>query len=315
VLPLYYAVIAVLFLVLVWIPWSGFDWLRDLQSYQALYWLHLANAGRIMNVLDPASPTVHWLSTYWSLSVEEHFYLIWPLILLACPRRRLPLVCVTGVVLALLFRVACSLAGLNEQVIYYNTLTRFDPLLLGSLLACLSSRLDRLERPARWVAGVGTVVLAASVVWGPPMLGRETDWGKVFVYSLVGIYFMAIVLVAARARPQGWLMRLLSRGPLPLFGKYSYALYVLNKPVFILVGWYLPVASCEVFGSYVVAGVLAFVVGTALTLLAALCSWHLLEKRCLKLKRFFESRPATASAEPASSCVNAQDPVQSAEPA
>jgi len=77
---------------------------------------------------------------FWSLCVEEQFYLIWPAVVwIVRDRQRLMRVCIIGSILALLGRIAIQIfaspATLEREILYISTYTRFDTLLIGSWLA------------------------------------------------------------------------------------------------------------------------------------------------------------------------------------
>jgi len=90
--------------------------------------------------------------------------------------------------------------------------------------------------------------------------------------------------------------------PLLVLGKYSYAMYILNKPMSCLAQWCFPTSEWMLFGSQLPAFLVNCLLGMGFTLAGALVTWHLLEKPCLSLKRFFETSapaPATQPRQPA----------------
>ena len=85
---------------------------------------------------------------FWSLAVEEHFYLLWPIVVLSFGRRSLLGICVAVTVLALALRCALSFAGAGDVALVVLTPCRFDALCVGGFLA-LAVRSVGLERVAR----------------------------------------------------------------------------------------------------------------------------------------------------------------------
>lgn len=154
----------------------------------------------------------------WSLSVEEQFYLIWPVCLLALLRRAR--VSVTKVALAaILFvqleRAAIFFAGIDGSRIYYGTDTRADALLAGCLLAVVGA-----ER----VASKAGTVLAAGVLCAQVAL---LEFGSSF--ALLGAPFVTAVagaLFVAGAERSSW--RIFRARPLVWTGRVSYGISTLR---------------------------------------------------------------------------------------
>lgn len=297
VLPLYYLVILFCFNGLVWWPHPGLDWIRQLAPDQGWYWLHLANFRRMLSVLDPASASVGWFSTYWSLSIEEQFYLGWPMVLLAVGPGRLGTVALLGVLLVNVLRVATVYFEWGEQVLYYNTLTRVDGLFLGSWLGWKSVTSGLESGRQGWAKLVFTLAIFAFVVpmlIGYPGGGRSTIYGMLCLYpaSVFGSAALLWMLLAPDGLP--WGVRLVSASWLRSFGAYSYAIYVFNKP--ILAGYqslwravWGPLSAVEFMVALMLAAASCWLVGAL--------SWRLIESPFLSLKRYFPN-PWTATATP-----------------
>jgi len=82
----------------------------------------------------------HWTSTFshfWSLSVEEHFYLVWPLVIIFLNRTYLPLLFVAFCALSMYFRYTNLIHNPNFFVVYAHTLSCVDLFVLGGMLAFL----------------------------------------------------------------------------------------------------------------------------------------------------------------------------------
>ena len=168
------------------------------------------------------------LTHLWSLAVEEQFYLVFPLILLATRRSwRL-----TGAVLALL--AAASFAwnavtvSTDPAAAFYLLPSRFWELALGALLAYAQlSRRDlvpaRLRSPSA-VAGLGLLVLAC---FGPTAASRFPGW-----WALAPTCAAVLLIAAGPAAVPN--RRLLATAPFVLVGKISYPLYLWHFPLLVL---------------------------------------------------------------------------------
>jgi peptidoglycan/LPS O-acetylase OafA/YrhL len=289
--PLYYATILVCFVLLPALPISGVEWLRDLSPRQGWFWLHVSNFYNLShNILRMDGPSIGWMSTFWSLAVEEHFYLVWPLVVCWCsPRQvfRISLGLLGGV---LLLRMAFAVQGYEFQYIYNNTFTRLDGMLFGSMVAALSRSEGGLRRhvPAfRILLGTCAVGLVLLLFLGSRVAGLYPYCAQTIVFTGIAAVFAGLLVLVLEAPPESRTRAFLSGRFLQACGKYSYAMYILNIPLFLLIDVVFRPETHPILGSKI-PGILAYsALGILLSLAAAVVTWNLLEKHCLKLKRFF----------------------------
>jgi peptidoglycan/LPS O-acetylase OafA/YrhL len=218
----------------------------------------------------------------WSLSAEEQFYLLWPLILLGVlsairfGRRSLRSVIVVlliSVAAIGLLRAAGWADGLGASTLYYNPVLHADGLLAGCALALAFDRLPRAGGSIYLLAGIATL-LALSLTAnssGPFMyLGGYTI---VVAGATLAVYSAAAVTPSTAPR---WL----SSRPLLYVGRISYGLYIWNSLIISI----LPGSA------------FSRAVGVTATFAVATCSYLLLERRALQLKtRYSTSRSLTTA--------------------
>lgn len=223
------------------------------------------------------------LDHFWSLAVEEHFYLFWPLVVLFLPLQRLPRIAAALIAVCILSRIAFVVVGGNRVAPDVFSLFRFGGLLMGSGLAwACYQKLDLLKRFRAKTAMV--VVLCALIAIPIQVLGRNLLSTTHTLWAVLWLGVLAVVVVSPKS---GFASHLLESVPLRWLGKYSYAMYVFQSPLIPLAQpWFsaqkLSVALGEVPGS------LVYIVSMmTLTFAVALASWHLFEKHFLDLKRFF----------------------------
>jgi len=303
IFPLYYFVLAVLFLVLPRLVTPS-PLLEVARSHQAWLWSYTTNF-YIAATSSWASLT--YVSHFWSLAIEEHFYLLWPLVVFSFRRPVLEKICLGVLVGGLLLRIGLALAGVSELSISVLTPCRIDTLCVGCVLALLVRREGGMHpwvsRSGRAALGLGAAVVllsafCATAKWGLPVLHQVRN-------SLYGLFFGALTLTSLKA-PANLVARAFQGSLLRFFGKYSYGLYVYHG----IFTWYLLEAGADarldaLLGNHALAIASRVVLGVGLSLGVAVLSYQLLEKRFLALKRYFEApgAPAAAPAPAASSAL------------
>ncbi len=298
IFPLYYAMLAAVFLLAPLLRFLVTPKFETLADHQAPLWLYYSNLAVAWNGRFFFQAEWVELNHFWSLAIEEQFYLIWPAVVLLCGRRALLAVCLTLPAAAFTLRAALGWNGDHQCLVYVLTLCRWDGLAIGGLLA-LASRTsgwrERLMRPA-------SIVAVASFLGLISMAARENGlpWYKpavqVFGYSLLAVFFGAVLFLAVHSRPNGRLIRLWTHPALRFFGKYSYGLYVAHPNIVKLLERILSAEKLARWSGAPALGALLFMaLALALSIAAALISWHLYEKHFLKLKILFESGQALSA--------------------
>src|SRR5438067_7660244 len=109
IVPAYYGFLFAIFVVLPFLHLgAGNDYMLA-REHQSWYWLYLTNVMMAIGEIPGRGPYPSTL--FWSLAVEEQFYLLWPLIVAASPPRTLRKICVGGVVLCVVLRIVGVVSG------------------------------------------------------------------------------------------------------------------------------------------------------------------------------------------------------------
>lgn len=232
----------------------------------------------------PESETVYGATVLWSLSVEEHFYLTWPMLFIAFASKRIQVKHIVMLLVAILLWRCVRFYGLNadEWTIYISTDTRLDSMLYGCLLAIMirSGAAARLLRPG-WSAVV--ICGACAAVLLVTFVARDPAFRSTIRYSLQGIaltplfYYATTFPQAAAFRPLNW-------APVRWVGLLSYTIYLSHN---VIIGMLM-------HAGFDTENRLVFIpLAAALTLTYSALIYWLIERPLKPLRARIANRPAS----------------------
>ena len=213
------------------------------------------------------------IMSFWSLAVEEQFYLVWPIVILLVSETLLLRVALAAIVLTPLLRVLCTPLFPTHFYIYMLTPFRADLLCAGAVLALLwKDRTPRFEHLCRTRAWIGCVAgfggLALLQAWPVFRLFSNTRSanGLDYTLSLVG----SVSLLAWTLADTSWLRKLLSTRPMRYIGEISYTMYLIHLYVLVKVE------------AHVHSRALQFILVLAGTVFWASLSWFVMERPLIR---------------------------------
>ena len=227
-------------------------------------------------VLDPTS-------IIWSLSIEEQFYLVWPLLLFACLalriKRKFIAMGLVAVIMAIcVHRNALLNEGINLTRLYYGTDTRADALLIG----CLTALVPLQSITSRWFVRAASMIGAGIFLYLTTFVDFMDQWLYRGGFTLIALLAGLVIAVAANAPPRP-LSIALRWFPLRWFGRISYGLYLWHWLV-------IQTTTLYYFRYWEPWAKLALAVGLSAA------SYYLIEVRFNRLKTRFTSRKSASSA-------------------
>jgi peptidoglycan/LPS O-acetylase OafA/YrhL len=296
IFPLYYTV-SLTYLVVIPLLQHHAGLLRSVNtpgpSKQIWFWTYTVNWGQAIT-----HQTFNSLGHFWSLAIEEQFYLLWPLLVRNTSKRQFARLCVGLALASQLLRIILVLLGFSASTIFQITVTRLDGLALGSLAALIvrdEALLSRAVSSLKYLVAIpfaGLVVLAlaagsfAQVDHGPLVI--------LFAPLPLAVMF-ASVLLSTIVRVGSPFERLLRTRWLRSCGKYSYAMYVFHLPLKnVLERGSRPFFFGAFMNTVPSAGriliVMAYVIACSVaTYLIARISWWAVERHFMILKQYFGS--------------------------
>lgn len=210
------------------------------------------------------------LAHFWTLAIEEQFYLVWPAAVWFLTVQTLRRVAMVLLLLVELVRAILWFSHATPLFLYFNTVTRLDAFALGALLSLAPTTVRILCRFAPVLIPVAVGVAFFSPDSALPVL----------------LLVLCGCTVALAASSKGALLR---GKLLRTFGKYSFSMYVFH---YLLHGALVPLAKRVPPRLFACA---AMVGGTCVTFGMAWLSWRIIEQPALKLKRFFRYADAARS--------------------
>jgi len=289
IFPLYYGFLFVWFIVTPRVfDISATGPFGDGSDRQLWFWAYLSNyLSLIKGAIVP-----HGLNHFWTLAIEEQFYLVWPALVLLASRKTLRTVCLLMIPASLAFRLWLMTTDYAHTGGYVLTPARVGTLAIGAWLASAIREpvwRKRIERFAPVGFFVSAILLIAINFPDFRMQGFEPAM-QIFGFPLLAILSASALAIALDNRyRKSWHQKLLRRWELRFFGKYSYGMYVFHLPVIVAfeaIGF--SIAAFPKTGNTDVPAAFLFTsIALGVTIALAYASWHLYEKQFLKLKRRF----------------------------
>jgi peptidoglycan/LPS O-acetylase OafA/YrhL len=298
IFPPYYAVLAVI-AVLAFVNREGFDrtvWMQVLFflpalrrgiSFHLIFQRLMGHTGFDLSrqgfAHASSSQYSNGLGVFWSLAVEELFYLLWAPVVLKGSQRLIIVFAVAPVLLCPILR------GLTHTVDWYEGfgfITNFDSLAVGGCVALL---LRAKPNVSKWTLLAPMPPLLFCFGWLCLCCGlfsgievRSTELFSIFGYSLLALIFGCVVAACVRSEGSS-LFAPLRWGPVLYIGTISYTMYLVHSVIYV--------AVAKVLAGDIIRGLLA----AFLTIGAAALSWRYFETPILRLRNWPEcSKPPTS---------------------
>lgn len=283
IFPLYYSVL-IIFLIILPSLHIYQERLAYFVKNQWWFWLYAENW--LMSFNFPPGNS-NFLNHFWSLAVEEQFYLVWPPIVFLIRKPK----ALFWVMMALLLVAIGSryyiwsqqIADLNYTTLY--TFTRIDGICVGALVALLR-KIDSgfLKRNLSYI-----VLSVAALNFAFYFLNQP--YGVLPYLAIAGYttfaFLFGVLVNEIVTSDKGLFNSVLTIKPLMYIGKISYGFYVFHWPVYAIISDLLGNKIIEGMGDGFLAQLTIALIATTIAFVISVLSFHFFESKFLRLKKYF----------------------------
>jgi peptidoglycan/LPS O-acetylase OafA/YrhL len=227
------------------------------------------------------------LNHFWSLAVEEQFYLFWPFVILLLKKNRYLLIFMISLLLLVLSIRLAIWDQKIEGLPYYNifTFSRIDGICIGSIVAILQKMNPMfLSKQTVWIVmGLACINLLFDFI--NQAYHYSFPYLALIGYTTFGMIF-GILIHEGTLGNATWVKNIFSTPILIFFGKISYGLYVFHWPIYVLLKTWLHKQVGIDGGNY--SGFIVSLILSLLAVLLSIASYYFFEKRFLSLKRYLD---------------------------
>jgi peptidoglycan/LPS O-acetylase OafA/YrhL len=260
-----------------------------LKSKQIWLWTYLSNFPLVAGIWNKSDQFA--LGHFWSLSVEEHFYLLWPMIIYLTDIKRLKVICKVIIAVSLIAGISSTLL-MNNYLVFkflsWTTITFSGALALGALLAVHKKEngsLTKLSRLSKlWLLIFGILF----IIIGFTPRRYNADLRGIMAHEVSWFFYAGLMIYILNLESSRFIYKVFTNKIMMIFGKISYGIYVFHG---ILMPFFEKHIKIELIASKTGSNILAvfiyylITIGTAF--LISWISWTLIESQILKLKSYF----------------------------
>ena len=264
IFPVFYGSLVVLFIIIPHVD-ARLASLLPPQRIRWCYWLYVNNW----------TPDAYLVGHFWSLAIEEQFYIVWPLLVWTLSDKALFRFAIAGITVSLTLRCALTFTGADREMIYRNTVCRMDALLMGAVCAMWHYNGYKTLRLGTWLL---TPLLPAAIVLLLSKGQHASPWMTSAGFSFIALAASGTLLYCL-ATP----LRILSSLLLTRIGRWSYGAYVYHIPIYHFLN----------SKGFLGRGWISIIMLVFINIIFAAFSFEFFEKHVLSLKDRFKPRFTT----------------------
>ncbi len=266
IFPLYFLFLVIYYFVIPIVTFTPISVFAD----QIYYWVYLQNF----------ASTFHWGGDgpghFWSLAVEEHFYLFWPFIIYCFNVKNIFIFSIFLIGLSIVVRLILLRQGYE---VFYFTFGRLDELSFGAILAILEIKGKLIEERVKIYRFIfALLVITVVVIWFVNNSSGNYKIQLIKFTILGGLYFSLIGWLVS-SKKSNILNAFFESRPLRFTGKISYGLYVYHPACFALFFYFFS-------GEHVLVSIIC---SFFISFLCSYFSYRFFEEKILRFKKYFPS--------------------------
>ena len=286
IFPLFYvSLILILYVLpLIWSEYS--DRILYYKHYQLWFWTFLQNW--LLGLNFPNENTSPIIQHFWSLAVEEQFYLIWPLLIFWIKNPKILCLLVTILLLGVNI-LRASLLLLHLDAIPFGTIfpfTRIDGICAGSLLALILYL--KLKIKIRHFVIIGSIILSLNFLF---YILYPNYMLNLIYFSCIGYtsfsFLFSIIIYLLLNKSSYFISIVFENRIIKLIGKVSFGLYIIHYPVYVVMGPHLRDWAKLTGLPNQLISVFASVLTTIIGIILSIFSYYCFEIYFLRLKKKF----------------------------
>ncbi len=282
IFPIYFLTLFMVFIVGGELFHKYINGFEVLSSNQLYFWTYLQNFFLATNIEKPTT-----LNHFWSLAVEEQFYIIYPILIFAFKKniRHLLSLLSLFVALSLILKLTSNNIAVNYSLLPY----RMDSLILGAILSILLANNIKIKSVFIYLTLAVSAITFLLIGIQEGSFAHTTLWMSKLGYFSIDLFFATLLFLSLINNKTGsYIRKTLDNKLLIEFGKYSYGIYVIHWPIKQLV-----------LNSKIFVGLgptlLINTVSLIISLVVSYLIYHSFEVKFLNLKSQFEIKKETGN--------------------
>lgn len=282
IFPVYYLSLVLVFFIFPYI--FTFDAAAiDISKRQLWLWGYVGNIPLFRFNWD--SSNIFKLGHFWSLAVEQHFYMFWPFVVINFDQSKLKKICLSWFAASSIAGIIDAVTNFNIFWLHWSSITHSGGLALGSYCAIIIGEHINLRN-------IAIKILYTCVTVVIPLVFIPRAYHEKIINSLVlplcWVIFSSLLIILISSPPKSKLTAFFNNKLLVQFGLYSYGIYIFHNIFLPLFEQIFPrKLLIDNAGLPFIGILLYFLCVIAASYSMAFVSWHAYEKHFLKLKTYF----------------------------
>jgi peptidoglycan/LPS O-acetylase OafA/YrhL len=283
IFPLYYFVLFISFAILPLILTIDVT-AAEIIKKQSFLWTYTSNLASFWGKGGwDAGTNFPWFVHFWSLCVEEHFYLLWPLMIYYIDEKILPKIMWAIIVVSALSFLFSSVFPNIMPVLGCSSIVYAGVLSLGGLIAIYHRNQVKLKKKGILLRKY--ILLTGILLFIVNFIPRKFALNEILTLFLSVLFFVQLLVISLNG--SAFASKILNHKKLFFIGKISYGIYVYHGLLVPFLNSYLYKAILSSLHNAFIASIIHTVISTCISIALAWVSWEIFERKFLSFKKYF----------------------------